>query len=87
MCKYIEASSVMPGWGCCRCRIYNGLQRQACKNCRADRCPAVDEAIPADMPRCAGCGLGYRAQHLSALGPTCPSCGAPLAQKPAEANP
>lgn len=33
MCEFVKGPSVMPGWGCCRCRVYNGMQRTICKSC------------------------------------------------------
>lgn len=38
MCKYVDSVYIVPGWGCCRCRIYNGMQRTTCRNCGAERC-------------------------------------------------
>lgn len=29
---------LMPGWGCCKCRTYNGIMRTECKNCGHRRC-------------------------------------------------
>ena len=26
------------GWGCCRCKLYNGIQRNACRHCNHERC-------------------------------------------------
>lgn len=33
MCDFVAGSHVAMGWGCCRCRVYNGIQREACKSC------------------------------------------------------
>jgi hypothetical protein len=33
MCEFIKAPNVAMGWGCCRCRVYNGIQRVECKQC------------------------------------------------------
>lgn len=33
MCEFVKGNHVAPGWGCCRCHIYNGMQRMACKSC------------------------------------------------------
>lgn len=30
--------NIMPGWGCCTCRVFNGDQRQECKECGHKRC-------------------------------------------------
>lgn len=35
-----DLSGVMPGWGCCKCRIYNGKQRTECRGCGHTRCDA-----------------------------------------------
>jgi hypothetical protein len=33
-CESIQTSHIAPGWICCQCRAYNGLQRSWCKFCR-----------------------------------------------------
>lgn len=55
MCEYVEGSKIVPGWGCCGCRTYNGLQRLECNRCGLDRHP-ID--VPAELSRCFRCGLG-----------------------------
>lgn len=37
-CKHVRAKYVVPGWGCCRCRCYNGYQRETCRNCGHPPC-------------------------------------------------
>ena len=37
MCDFIKGKSVAPGWGCCACKTYNGLQRRNCRMCNAPR--------------------------------------------------
>jgi len=32
-CIHVRGSHVVPGWGCCRCRCYNGYQRATCRSC------------------------------------------------------
>ena len=32
-CKKLETLHVAPGWGCCKCRVYNDESRAACKHC------------------------------------------------------
>jgi hypothetical protein len=32
-CSHVRGPCVVPGWGCCRCRCYNGYQRAACRHC------------------------------------------------------
>lgn len=44
MCNFVIASSVAPGYGCCRCHVYNGLQRVQCKSCGESHC--VPLAVP-----------------------------------------
>lgn len=34
MCEFIKAPNVALGWGCCRCHVYNGVQRVKCKECK-----------------------------------------------------
>ena len=38
MCKYIDSAFIMPGWGCCRCRLYNGIHRPVCRGCGEAPC-------------------------------------------------
>ncbi len=39
MCQKIEGTpNLMEGWGCCRCRGYNGMQRYICRNCILVKC-------------------------------------------------
>lgn len=33
-----DAPSLAPGWGCCKCRIYNGDWRPFCKRCEHPYC-------------------------------------------------
>ena len=42
MCKEISGHQVLPGWGCCRCSIYNGAQRSTCKQCGKPPCKPID---------------------------------------------
>jgi len=91
MCHYIEASHIMPGWACCRCRTYNGLHREFCKRCRQKQHQLM---VPEEVHRCPGCGFGYRTVDLNARkggrnAPTiaeagCPACGTQLVQQPPE---
>lgn len=37
-CEAIDDPLLMPGWGCCKCRVYNGVQRTECKSCSHKRC-------------------------------------------------
>lgn len=93
MCNYIEDTNVHPGWGCCRCRSYNGLQRDVCGRCGAPPCESLAAEIPSDLLRCPECGLGFRpnfldASVLTSLGKTvretgCPVCGTDLTEVPA----
>lgn len=61
---------VMPGWACCRCHVYNGLQRVACRSCGEFR---HDFEIPDTVKLCA-CGFGYRPSMGENL-KDCPVCG------------
>ena len=39
-----DIPNVLPGWGCCKCRTYNGMQRFLCKYCGHPCChPEVQE--------------------------------------------
>lgn len=84
MCEFIEAHNLVPGYGCCACRTYNGLQRKHCKACGVAPCAFV---VPTDVERCTGCGFGFWAADLAGrvFGRTvtiaeagCPVCTAPL---------
>ena len=48
-CEAITGSHVMPGWGCCLCRGYNGIQRLYCRHCGHQRCDTV-VLMPVDGP-------------------------------------
>ena len=37
-CSHVRGSHVVPGWGCCRCRGYNGYQRSHCRVCGHPSC-------------------------------------------------
>lgn len=46
-CKAVNIPGMFPGWGCCKCRTYNGDQRDGCKNCNHPRCDSpVMKKIP-----------------------------------------
>lgn len=49
-CKELsDLTYVAPGWGCCKCRIYNGAVRRSCRNCGHEPClePAERERVVA----------------------------------------
>ena len=33
-----DGKTLAAGWGCCKCNIYNGMQRNACRICNHARC-------------------------------------------------
>lgn len=37
-CAHVRADHVVPGWGCCQCRAYNGYQREICRACGHLQC-------------------------------------------------
>lgn len=37
-CESVEGPHIDPGWACHECNVYNGLQRQVCKQCGHTRC-------------------------------------------------
>ena len=39
--NFSDLNNVMPGWGCCMCRTYNGHHRNECKHCGHKRCDLV----------------------------------------------
>ena len=69
-CRYIDASFVLPGWGCCACQeklgayTYNGMQRATCKVCDHAR----GGALLADGET--GCVFETRQHHLDYEVPT-----------------
>ena len=38
MCEYVDSPYLVAGWVCCRCRVYNDLVRNRCKQCGGARC-------------------------------------------------
>lgn len=67
-CRFIHTSHVMPGWGCCRCGLYNGLQRERCRFC-GHAPPALE--VPSSVNRCSACGFGFDGNPVT----PCPCCG------------
>lgn len=37
-CVAIDHPNLMPGYGCCQCKTYNGNNRSTCKTCNHQRC-------------------------------------------------
>jgi len=74
-CNFVEHENIMPGWGCCSCRTYNGLQRTHCRECNHARCELV---TPDDLKVCKNCGFGYRLEMRESLRRICPVCGSYL---------
>lgn len=75
-CEYVGSKHVLPGWGCCQCRVYNGLQRTECKNCGH---PRGDIVIPENVARCPECGWGWEKDSPPDIvkeRKICPSCAA-----------
>ena len=40
-CTKINHPNLQPGFGCCKCKVYNGDQRTHCKNCDHPRCDNI----------------------------------------------
>lgn len=38
MCTKIASDRVAPGWGCCRCKTYNGERLAVCRHCNVAQC-------------------------------------------------
>lgn len=49
-CDKIIHPNIQPGWGCCKCRTYNGDQRPACKQCTHPRCDESESLTTAYNP-------------------------------------
>jgi len=45
ICKHVRGEHVVPGWGCCKCRCYNGYQREKCRSCGHPPCYETESAI------------------------------------------
>ena len=43
-CKHVRGSFLVPGWGCCQCRSYNGYQRPLCRYCNHPHCYETESA-------------------------------------------
>lgn len=62
-CKLIlNLKSVLPGWGCCECHTYNGLQRDRCKMCGHVCC--VEKPLPETVGLCNTCGVPDGMTHI-----------------------
>jgi len=79
MCDFVDGANLLPGWTCCRCRTYNGLQRPKCRRCSVERHAIV---LPVDLIRCE-CGFGLRAADRGNTARGCPvdGCGRPLPER------
>lgn len=69
---------VAPGWGCCKCRQYNGKQRPKCKSCKHNRCdiraaqPLVQKLFSAYLIQRFKYGKPYDLRIYSEAQPTTP---------------
>lgn len=45
MCNYVDDEHIMPGWGCCKCRVYNNISREQCKHCQQLRCAPLSPDV------------------------------------------
>jgi len=61
-CEFLNLEDVLPGWVCCRCRTYNGLQRKACKRCKHEPCIALPK--PSEFGMCDDCGAVMSMRHV-----------------------
>lgn len=58
----INSKHVMPGWGCCKCRTYNGIQRESCRSCNHKCC--VEKPKPETFGMCNVCGVPEGMRHV-----------------------
>lgn len=61
-CQLVNAPNVLPGWACCICHSYNGLQRDGCKYC-GHRCCFV-KPKPEEFGLCNTCGVPKGMAHV-----------------------
>lgn len=56
-CKLLlDLPGLAPGWGCCECKTYNGIQWEQCKYCSHERCDGsvitlIDSPDPSDKSK------------------------------------
>jgi len=63
MCELItESKYLLPGWGCCKCHTYNGLQRNECKSCGHACC--AEKPKPEQFGLCNECGVPKGMEHV-----------------------
>lgn len=51
-----DLKHIFPGWVCCKCRVYNGLQRKECKTC-GHVCCNLQKPKPEEFGLCNICGI------------------------------
>jgi hypothetical protein len=62
-CKFVPGTAyLLPGWGCCQCLTYNGLQRDACKICGHPCC--TEKPRPDEFGLCNECGVPDGMAHV-----------------------
>lgn len=62
-CELIKGNEyILPGWGCCKCRTYNGLQRDECRGC-GHRC-CIEKPKPSKFGLCNICGVPEGVAHI-----------------------
>lgn len=42
MCDYIDSKVIAPGYKCCHCNVYNGMQRSECRDCQKAHCETLN---------------------------------------------
>lgn len=65
-CGLVNSEFVIPGWGCCKCHTYNGLQRKQCKRC-GHECCNPDKPLPGAFGLCNECGVPKGVRHIGHL--------------------
>lgn len=58
----LNLPNLMPGWGCCQCRGYNGLQRDNCRSCGHTCC--ANKPKPEEHGLCNVCGVPKGMNHI-----------------------
>ena len=57
VCMHVRSLHVIPGWGCCRCRVYNGYHRETCRSCGHPPCYSTDGELGEEARKFKAAGI------------------------------